>query len=56
MFFAHSIDFFLFFALPILKKKNELSGMFLFGMILGVDSNICTILEQSINNKMVSKI
>ena len=53
MYFAHPIDFF---ALPILKKKNtNLSGMvFLWyetWLIL-----IRAILQQSINNKMVSKI
>ena len=37
MYVAHPIDFF---ALPILKKKKKknLSGMVLFGMIPGVDS------------------
>ena len=35
MYVAHPIDFF---ALPILKKKKNLSGMVLFGMIPGVDS------------------
>ena len=35
MYFAHPIDFF---ALPILKKIKNLSGMVLFGVIPGVDS------------------
>ena len=54
-YFAHRIDFF---ALPILKKKkkNELirygfSLVWVLVLIL-----IRAILEQSINNKMVSKI
>ena len=53
-YFAHHIDFF--FALPILKKKYEFirygfSLVFVLVLIL-----IRTILEQAINNKMVSKI
>ena len=40
-----------FFTLPILKKIRIYQVRFLFGMIL-----IRAILEQSINNKMVSKI
>ena len=52
MYFAHPIDFF---ALPILKKKYEFirygfSLVWVLVLIL-----IRTILEQSINNKMVSK-
>ena len=50
-YFAHPIDFF---ALPILKKIQIYQIRFLFGMSPGVDS-IRAILEQSINNKMVSK-
>ena len=53
MYFAHPIDFF---ALPMLKKIRIYQVCFLFGMSLGVDSYIRAILEQSINNKMVSKI
>ena len=54
MYFAHPIAFF-FFALPILKKKYEFirygfSLVWFLVLIL-----IRTILEQSINNKMVSK-
>ena len=45
-----------FFALPILKKKIRIYQVwFLFGVIPGVDSYSHTILEQSKNNKMVSK-
>ena len=52
-YFAHPIDFF---ALPILKKKYEFirydfSLVWFLVVIL-----ICAILEQTINNKMVSKI
>ena len=53
MSFAHPIDFF---ALPILKKKIRIYQVWcLFGMI-PVLILIHTILEQSMNNKMVSKI
>ena len=52
-YFAHPIDFF---ALPILKKIRIYQVPFLFGMSPGVDSYSHTILKQSINNKMVSKI
>ena len=55
-YFAHPIDFF---ALPILKKIQIYQVRFLFGMspqLVLVLILICTILEQSINNKMVSKI
>ena len=53
MYFAHPIDFF---ALPILKKKYKFirygfSLVWFLVLIL-----IRAILEQSINNKMVSKI
>ena len=53
MYFAHPIDFF---TLPILKKKYEFirygfSLVWLMVLIL-----IRDILEQSLNNKMVSKI
>ena len=52
-YFAHPIDFF---ALPILKKKKRIYQIrFLFGMSPGVDS-YRRHFEQSINNKMVSKI
>ena len=54
MYFAHPIDFF---ALPILKKKKYKFisyGFFLVWFLVLII--ICTILEQSINNKMVSKI
>ena len=63
MYFAHPIDFF---ALPIKKKtlkkkkkkkkKNEFIkyGFSLVWVMLLI--LICAILEQSINNKMVSKI
>ena len=52
MYFAHPIDFF---ALPILKKYEFIRYGFslLWFLVLIL---ICTILEQSINNKMVSKI
>ena len=53
--FAHPIDFF---TLPVLKKKKKKTiyqVWFLFGIIPGVIL-IRAILEQSINNKMVSKI
>ena len=51
---AHPIDFF---ALPILKKKIQIYIRFLFGMSPSlVLILIRAILEQSINNKMVSKI
>ena len=55
MYFAHPIDFF---ALTILKNIRIYQVWFLFGMSPGVDSYILirAILEQSINNKMVSKI
>ena len=53
MYFAHPIDFFV---LPILKKKIRIYQVwFLFSVIPGVIL-IRTILEQSMNNKMVSKI
>ena len=52
MYFAHPIGFF---ALPILKKIQVYQVWFLVGMKPGVGS-YCAILEQSINNKMVSKI
>ena len=51
-YFAHPIDFF---ALPILKKIRIYQRRFLFGMSPSVDF-FRAILEQSINNKMVSKI
>ena len=51
--FAHPIDFF---ALPILQKIRIYQVWFLFGVIPGVDFCARHILEQSINNKMVSKI
>ena len=52
--FAHPIDFF---ALPILKKIRIYQVWFLSGRSPGVDSYyFCPISEQSINNKMVSKI
>ena len=50
VYFTHPIDFF---ASPILKKIRIYQVWFLFGVIPGVDSSI---LEQSINNKMESKI
>ena len=52
MYFAHTIDFF---ALPILKKKYEFirHGFSLVGFLVLI--LIRAILEQSINNKMVSK-
>ena len=60
MYFAYPIDlfffFFFFFALTILKKKYE---FFRYGFSLVwvmVLILICAILEQSINNKIVSKI
>ena len=54
MYFAHPIDLF---AFPILKKKKQriYQVWFLFGMSPGLIL-IRTVLEQSINNKMVSKI
>ena len=52
MYFAHPIDFF---ALPILKKIQIYQVWFLFGMS-PVLILIRIILEQSIKNKMVSKI
>ena len=52
MYFAHPIDFF---ALPILKKIRIYQVWFLFGMSPGVDF-IRAVLEQSINNNMVTKI
>ena len=52
MYFAHPIDFF---ALSILKKIRIYQVLFLLGVIPGVDS-YSRHLEQSINNKMVSKI
>ena len=52
MYFAHPIGFFV---LPILKKIQIYQVRFLFGMIPGVGS-YSRILEQSINNKMVSRI
>ena len=49
------LTLFSFFALPILKKKIRIYQVrFLFGMSPGVDFR--AILEQSINNKMVSEI
>ena len=51
MYFAHPIDFF---ALPIVKKMRIYQVWFLFGLI-PVLILIRAILEQSINNKMVSK-
>ena len=53
MYFAHPIDFF---ALPNLKKKYEFIryGFSLVWFLVLIV--IRTILEQSINNKMVSKI
>ena len=54
MYFAHPIDFF---ALPILKKNRNLSGMVSFSLVwVLVLILIRAILEQSIDNKMVSKI
>ena len=55
MYFAHPIDFF---ALQILEKKNHtiLSGMVSLWYESLVLILIRAILEQSINNKMVSKI
>ena len=50
-FLAHPIDFF---ALPILKKKNFRYGFSLLWVLVLI--LIRTILEQSMNNKMVSKI
>ena len=51
--FAHPIDFF---ALPILKKKNEFIrygfSLVWFQLLILIQA----ILEQSINNKMVNKI
>ena len=52
MYFAHPIDFF---PLSILKKNTNLSGIFSLVLFL-VLILIRAILEQSINNKMVSKI
>ena len=54
MYFAHPIAF-----LPFQfwkKKKYKYQVWFLFGVIPGVDSYSCHFGEQSINNKMVSKI
>ena len=57
MYFAHPIDFFFFFfALSVLKKKYEFIR---YGFSLVWDLVLIlirAILEQSINNKMVSKI
>ena len=48
--------YWLFFALPIFKNIQIYQVWFLFGMSPGVDSCIiCTILEQSINNKWWAK-
>ena len=53
MYFAHPIDYF--FALPILKKYEFIRcGFFLVWVLVLI--LIRAILEQSINNKMVSKI
>ena len=56
-YFAHPIDIFFFFFLPyqFREKIRIYQILFLFGMSPGVNS-IRTILEQSINNKLVSKI
>ena len=56
MYYAHPIDFFCLTNVEKKKKKQIYQVWFLFGMSPGVDSYSCTILEQSINNKMVSKI
>ena len=53
MYFAHPIDFF---ALPILKKKYEFIRCGFSLVWFQVLILIRTILEQSINNKMVSKM
>ena len=53
MYFAHHIDFF-FFALLILKKMRINQVRFLLVWVL--EFFIRAILEQSINNKMVSKV
>ena len=56
MYFAHPIDFF---TLPILKKKIRIYQVYRYGFSLVwvlVLILISAILEQSINNKMVSKI
>ena len=52
-YFAHPVDFF---ALPILKKKYEFIRYGFFLVWVFVLILIRAILEQSINNKMVSKI
>ena len=52
MYFAHPIDFF---ALPILKKKIEFTGYGFSSVWFLVLILIRAILEQSINNNMVSK-
>ena len=53
MYFAHPINFF---ALPILKKNTNKYGFSLVCDLVLILILIRTILEQSINNKMVSKI
>ena len=55
-YFTHPIDFFFLFALPILKKIRiyQVYGFSLLWVLVLV--LIRAILEQSINNKMVSKI
>ena len=53
MYFAHPIDFF---ALPLLKKKYEFIGYGFSLVWFQVLILIHAILEQSINNKTVSKI
>ena len=52
-YFAHPIDFF---ALPILQNLRIYHVWFLFDVTPSVDFFFRAILEQSINNKMVSKI
>ena len=55
MYFAHPIGFFAFTNFE--KKNTNLSGRLLFDVIPGlVLILIRTILEQSINNKIVSKV
>ena len=53
MYFAHPIDFF---ALPILKENTNLSGMVSLWYESWCWFLFAPFLEQSINNKMVSKI
>ena len=54
-YFAHPIDFFFFFFFAFLRKLWFYHVWFLFGVTPGMDS-FWAILEQLINNKMVSNI